>query len=416
MTAQRVLFGIAVVVVSLLLFGRKTPAAERPLPAVAVTTMNWLRGLAAVAVLVGHVRGLFMQDYEALESKSAAWKAFYLLSGLGHQAVIVFFVLSGFLVGASVLARQQVNGRWDFRDYFTRRLVRLYVVLIPGLLLTAAWDAAGLRLFGAEGLYGGALDARHLTMPDVRVTLSLEHFLGNLAFLQHIFIAPFGTNGPLWSLSYEFWAYLLFPLLVRAGGTAEKPVTRAVYGLLATLIIVGGGLKLAFYFSIWLVGAGLALWWLRTAWRPARPITIAALACLFAGALVVGRSSRLSDSVADVILAATTAALLAAVLTLPDRMPKRALSRANASGADWLAGFSYTLYVAHYPVLAFLFVATMGGVRWAASAQAVLAVLAISLGVLLLYAFPLSRLTEAHTDSLRRRLSRPRPKVGQAAA
>jgi peptidoglycan/LPS O-acetylase OafA/YrhL len=410
------LFGIALVVVTMLLFGRKTPSAGRPLPGAAVTTMNWLRGLAAVAVLIGHVRGLFMQDYEALKSKSAAWKAFYLMSGLGHQAVIVFFVLSGFLVGATVLARQHGDGKWDFRDYLTRRLVRLYVVLIPGLLLTAAWDATGLRLFGAEGLYGGALNARHLTMPDVRVTLSLEHFLGNLAFLQHIFIAPFGTNGPLWSLSYEFWAYLLFPLLVRAGGTTEKPVTRALYGLLATLIIVGGGLKLAFYFSVWLMGAGLALWWLRTTWRPARAVVIAGLACLFAGALVLGRTSRLNDFVADAILGAATAALLAAVLTLPDRAPQRPLARANASGANWLAGFSYTLYVAHYPVLTFLFVATMGGVRWSASAQAVAAVLAISLGVLLLYAFPLSRLTEAHTDALRRRLSRSRVKIGQAAA
>ena len=56
-----------------------------------------------------------------------------------------------------------------------------------------------------------------MVLNDVRQTIGLPTLLGNLAFLQDFFARPYGSNGPLWSLSYEFWFYLVFPLLVGAG-------------------------------------------------------------------------------------------------------------------------------------------------------------------------------------------------------
>lgn len=372
--------------------------------------MDWFRGLSAVAVLLGHVRGLFMQDYEAVRHPSVSWKVFYALSGLGHQAVIVFFVLSGFLVGSTVLA-QNAEGRWDFRDYFTRRLVRLYTVLLPGLLLTAAWDGLGLRLFGADGLYGGHLAAPHLTMPDVRVTLSWGHLLGNLSFLQHLFIAPFGTNGPLWSLSYEFWAYLLFPLLVRAGVVTESRGVRIAYLLLAAIVLGAGGFKLDLYFAVWLMGAGVAAWF-RRAQATVAAAWLRGLAWAgFVAAVLLARSSKISDWYADPILGIACAVLLGA--SLKNELTAPALPSVSARAAGWLAGFSYTLYVAHYPVLSFLFVAFMSGERWVPSGRAVAIVCGVAVAIVLIYAYPLSRLTEAHTDWLRKRLA---PQRRQALA
>ena len=46
-------------------------------------------------------------------------KAFYFLTGLGHQAVIIFFVLSGFFVGGSILKNLE---NFSFKRYFTTRL------------------------------------------------------------------------------------------------------------------------------------------------------------------------------------------------------------------------------------------------------------------------------------------------------
>ena len=64
------------------------------------------------------------------------WKAFEFIVGQGHTAVIIFFVLSGYLVGKHVYLAFN-TGRWSWREYAIKRLSRLWIVLIPALILTA---------------------------------------------------------------------------------------------------------------------------------------------------------------------------------------------------------------------------------------------------------------------------------------
>lgn len=401
MMLTRVLVAITVVAVALLLFGLSKPGKSQPLPTSAVASMDWLRGLSAVAVLVGHARGLFLQDFAELQHRTPVWKLFYFVTALGHEAVIVFFILSGFLVGSTVLS-QVADQRLRLRAYLSRRLTRLYVVLIPGLLLTALWDAVGLHFFGAQSIYGGIINARHLALPDVTITHSWGHFLGNLAFLQHLFIQPYGSNGPLWSLPYEFWAYLLFPLLVQAG-RGETPTTRRIgYAGLSCALLIAGGWKLGLYLAIWLLGAALALWWRHARVTSSRWLVLALWAG-FGGALVLS-TGKLHSTVKDIALALATTALLGGILARRSETGGSSVAKSAARAAAVLAGFSYTLYVAHYPLLTLLFAALMKRDRWAASLQSVVAVLAIALGIAG-YAFLVSRVTEAHTDRIRARLS-----------
>jgi peptidoglycan/LPS O-acetylase OafA/YrhL len=104
-----------------------------------------MRGLAAVAVLVYHIRYRFFADWSEVPH-SASTLFFYTLTSFGHDAVMVFFVLSGALISRSVI-RAGASGRWSWLEYAAARSSRLYVVLLPGLLLTLAWDMAGLTLF-----------------------------------------------------------------------------------------------------------------------------------------------------------------------------------------------------------------------------------------------------------------------------
>lgn len=60
-------------------------------------TLDFLRWVSAFLVLTGHVRAMFFPPYEKLLSADILTKVFYLITGFGHQAVMVFFVLSGFL-------------------------------------------------------------------------------------------------------------------------------------------------------------------------------------------------------------------------------------------------------------------------------------------------------------------------------
>lgn len=86
-----------------------TAARVKPLPRLgapqgaASVHLDALRGIAAVGVCLNHVRDIFFRDYSQLSHHNPLLALAYLATGLGHQWVIIFFVLSGYLVGGSAL-------------------------------------------------------------------------------------------------------------------------------------------------------------------------------------------------------------------------------------------------------------------------------------------------------------------------
>src|SRR5271170_6252601 len=148
--------------------------------------LDALRGIAAVSVCLSHLRDFFFQDYPKLAHHNSLLATTYLATGLGHQWVIVFFVLSGYLVGGSVL-RAVALDHWSWRSYLLKRLTRLYAVLIPALVLGGILDVAGIRVFGTAGIYGGHNDTHELVFP-VTSHLSLPILAGNYTFLQGIYV------------------------------------------------------------------------------------------------------------------------------------------------------------------------------------------------------------------------------------
>ena len=128
-------------------------------------------------------------------------RVLYRLSNYGHSAVMIFFVLSGYLVGGSVL-RATAAGRWSWRDYLLARGVRLYVVLVPALVLTALWDKVGLEV--VAGSPGNSDTAQAIVdQATVAAHSGPVPFPGNLAFLQTIAVPSYGSNVALWSLANE---------------------------------------------------------------------------------------------------------------------------------------------------------------------------------------------------------------------
>jgi peptidoglycan/LPS O-acetylase OafA/YrhL len=163
--------------------------------------------------MLSHLRALCFIDYGHVKASAdtVVAKGLYLATSFGHQSVMIFFVLSGFLISSSILKKLREN-RWSWRDYVVDRGIRLYTVLIPGLLLGWCWDYLGIIAFNANHLYSSPTVPFGPNIPGRQ--LSLVDFAGNLVFLQTRFVPVFGSNGPLWSLFNEFWYYALFPCIV----------------------------------------------------------------------------------------------------------------------------------------------------------------------------------------------------------
>jgi peptidoglycan/LPS O-acetylase OafA/YrhL len=310
--------------------------------------VDLIRGCAAWAVMCSHLRAMFFVDLQNVERSSALVKAIYFFSGFGHQAVVVFFVLSGFLVSSSIIARH-IRGTWSWRNYTIDRFSRLYVVLIPGLLFGLLWDKIGGSVFARTGVYLHPLAGFGDIIVNER--LGFKTFLANAFFLQTIVAPTFGSNTPLWSLANEFWYYVLFPIILCAllawvNGLLRRAL---LFTILAVVVVAFVKLAILEGFLIWLAGVALVIaysrcnlskkWWLA--------LYVLSSSLLLAACLLFARAHRTGVVVSDFALGITFSLFLFGILAIPAGVPYKLYS----STAHFVAGFSYSLYVLHFPLL-----------------------------------------------------------------
>jgi peptidoglycan/LPS O-acetylase OafA/YrhL len=358
--------------------------------------LDLLRGLAAILVLADHWRNYFFVNFHEVGLHRVLLAVPYILTAAGHEAVVIFFVLSGFLIGGTI-RRSLELGQWNWASYLTNRLVRLWLVLLPGLLLTLLWDKIGVALEASRPVYVGD-PANHILGSIARADVATV-FVGNLLFVQEVLVPAFGSNGPLWSLANEFWYYVLFPLGLLTILPVMSNRTRIITAALFTLLCVWLRTTLLPLFAVWLLGAVLL--------NLPRPHLSNALRWLAAATYVpiVFVCTRLHNTlgiVSDYILAGGTAALIWTLLSASQPAPAAARQVRFSRG---LARFSYTLYVVHFPFLTLIAALLVGDRRWQPTPPHIAAALGI-LAVTLAYAYGVASLTEVHTDPVRRWVQR----------
>jgi peptidoglycan/LPS O-acetylase OafA/YrhL len=155
-----------------------------------------------------------------------------LFTSLGHEAVVIFFVLSGFVIAYVADTREQ-----DFREFMVARGARILSVAIPAIALTALLDTAGYHI--DEAVYPEGYRAWDL--PLIRVITST-------LFLNEIWLLGIQlfTNVPYWSLNYEVWYYVLFGILFFYKGR----FSRIVFVLVCVLL----GPKILLLLPVWWLG------------------------------------------------------------------------------------------------------------------------------------------------------------------
>ena len=261
---------------------------------------------------------------------------------------MIFFVLSGFFIGGSVFHKIS-DGTWGWGDYLANRLSRLWVVLIPALVLTFAFDEAGIFLTGGNGYNGEFNQMIHSgPMLNGRLDTGFLCFLSNLFFLQTIISPVFGSNGPLWSLCNEFWYYIIFPPLVFLFARNKKWMVRIFYFLILILLFCFLPRAIVIYGCIWFFGFLTFL----CAHKPRLNSWTSNF--LFFGVFFIFFAlgfwlSKRNWPYSDFLIGASFAGMIPYLLNL----------KIDLSGYRWisekLSEVSYTLYCFHFPFLCFLF-------------------------------------------------------------
>lgn len=359
--------------------------------------LDMIRGIAALVVIGAHIRGLFFLDYGELASPSPGMALLYAVTGLGHQAVMVFFVLSGFLIGGSVMAAMKC---WTWKRYLVNRFCRLYLVLLPALLLTAGLDYIAYGQPGGHAYFD--LPIAHFSTEILAGRHHWSVLLGNALFLQSIFVPTFGSNFPLWSLANEFWYYLLFPALVLIAYSPHNRKRRLTAFLLALLILALLPREIVAGFPIWMMGAAIyALPTLRTGRGLRRGLCLVAAGILI-GIVLLSRAQRIPAGWSDPAVGIAFALWLYCLVK--NTAPSPAVPPRYQWWAKLFSNCSYSLYAVHFPMV-LLIRTSLGTSLWAPTFRNLALGTGTGMAIFLL-GWGFSRLTEAHNDAIRARLHR----------
>jgi peptidoglycan/LPS O-acetylase OafA/YrhL len=389
--------------------------------------LDALRGLAALLVFTGHTRALYftstvsdsvpvappapvtaaasssaqaspVKDLTAHKQAVAEADAALLNSGeirFAGEAVILFFVLSGYLVGGSVLRLMRTQ-RWSWRSYLTKRLTRLYVVLIPALVIGGTLDYFGSKIFGSGSVYTTPQGIQLITTYQLAERFRPSVLMGDLFFLDTFKVPYLGTNVALWSLSNEFWYYMIFPMLCMALVWAEKPMWRVLWLAVAVGLMIFTGLNMTVLFPLWIFGALISI--VPRVFTAASAKWLGVLNALLLLAVMLGvRLMHWNSLPADYLIALVAGTLL----YLLAQQTNRAKPGLYKSFASFFSRISYTLYLFHVPLAIFLCAVLNSPWHQWQKTPVRLAMFALSDSVLIVCAYLLWRLFEARTDQVR---------------
>lgn len=290
--------------------------------------LDLVRFIAAGFVFLSHTTGHRI-------SGGLLWQ----FGSYGHEAVIVFFVLSGFVIGYTTDIREQ-----SVTKYAVARIARIYSVAIPALFVTFVLDHIARSI--NPSLYSSAYgyEGSH----------EFFQFLSGLFFTNELwgYHTPVGSDWSYWSLGYEVWYYVLFGIMVFTVGWWR------LVGILIIAVLTGP--KICLMFPIWLLGlAGYKI-----CSRATIPPVVGLL--LFFASFLGGycyehwfiylKSGIQSVEFGEIPKYYTIAALcflnIVGFRSLSARLPS---SENSATGTiRWLAGATFSLYLFHEPLVRFL--------------------------------------------------------------
>ena len=161
--------------------------------------LDALRGLAACTVILNHIYDLQLPVKQPFIEQLLFRRLFRFLVA-GHEAVVLFFVLSGFVLTLPFLKQSNTS----YLSFLTKRICRIYLPYLGGL---------GLAVLGCWLFYNHSIPS---LSPWFQMTWSEP--LSWKVVLQHVGLIGFFNithlNTAFWSLVIEMRVSIVFPLLM----------------------------------------------------------------------------------------------------------------------------------------------------------------------------------------------------------
>ncbi len=354
--------------------------------------LDALRTVAALLVVFGHTRNWFFLPISSVASPGVLLKLFWFVTVLEHEAVVIFFVLSGFLVGGNMMHKMR-GGCFKLKDYLIARFARIYIVYFPALLLTFVTSWLGQTFLSDPGqesirpLFSGTE-----TMTSYRI-------LCHVAGVQGLFCEAWSENPALWSLGYEWTLYLLAPIILGLVMRAHRFRGIAMVALFAVSIeATGANHDWPIWFAAWFLGTTAASF-NRSGGMPLSA-PLGGIVLTVAG-MAVARLQVIRLELTDCAIGLGVAMAIASGPVVRFAIAPRFF--------QWAAGFSYSVYAVHLPII-FVTIAILQGLGLPAyklpANSTAFGAFGITVAVALLAGYVFSLLTERHTERARRWLQR----------
>ncbi|QIZ97878.1 MULTISPECIES: acyltransferase [unclassified Leifsonia] len=320
-------------------------------------SLDGLRGVAALSVVLYHallvvpaVSVLYIEKSDATPLTPEWWlfRTPLRLVMPGHEAVLIFFVLSGFVLTLPLLTHRQSPRR--ILAYYGRRILRLYVPV---------WGAVAFALLLAVAVPRD---------PSVGSSWLATHLPPTFSAVWHDLVLVLGTSNldsPLWSLTWEVWFSLLLPvmfvllkvarvhdwwlggiaLLIALSAVSRFP---AVLDALPLSWLTGGMLQYLPVFGIGMIVASRreTITRLATRIRSWWPVIAGALLLMISPSLVPTGAVYTPVSAA---LAAVSLIGVAGVVFIALEAPARRVLETRP--VQWAGTRSFSVYLIHEPIL-----------------------------------------------------------------
>ncbi len=200
-------------------------------PSVYFPNLNAIRFLAVAFVIVHHI-----EQFKLLFDLQNYWSNALVRIG-GQHGLMIFFVLSGFLISYLLFKEKDFSKRISVKDFYLRRAFRIWPLYFT-ILFLSLFVMPFIEFMQVSGL------TREFLYEDLPAKLSLYIFL--LPNLIHPIFGFIPFASATWSIGAEEQFYFLWPLLINR----FKNKWLVLFGVLLLYIGIGFALKNSEWFVL----------------------------------------------------------------------------------------------------------------------------------------------------------------------